>query len=78
MTSVVIVVGAQEQLGEIVEWWRANRPTAPTLALDEFERCVTLLESSPDIGPRFHRTRVPGVRRLVMKGGDPPLRDPRR
>src|SRR6185503_4423949 len=67
MTSVVIVVEAQEQLREIVEWWSANRPAAPTLALEEFERCVTLLESSPDIGPKFHRSRVPGVRRIVMR-----------
>jgi hypothetical protein len=39
---------------------------APSLAIDEFERCVRLLESTPDIGTAFHRTKVPGVRRLVM------------
>jgi plasmid stabilization system protein ParE len=35
--------------------------------LEEFERCVTLLESTPDVGTSFHRTSIPGVRRLVMK-----------
>jgi plasmid stabilization system protein ParE len=67
MTSVVLVVEAEEQLREFVEWWSANRPAAPTLVLEEFERCVTLLESSPDLGPRFHRSSVPGVRRIVMR-----------
>ena len=66
MTTVVVVDDAEEQLGEIHEWWVVNRTSAPTLVLDEFERCVSLLESSPDIGTRFHRSRVPGVRRLVM------------
>jgi len=33
---------------------------------DEFERCVALLETTPDLGGRFHRTHVPGVRRLLM------------
>ncbi|MBA3451808.1 MAG: type II toxin-antitoxin system RelE/ParE family toxin [Deltaproteobacteria bacterium] len=67
MTTVVIVNEAEEQLRGIVEWWTANRPAVPALALDEFERCVMLLENSPDVGLGFHRTAVPGVRRLVMK-----------
>ena len=67
MTTVVVVDEADAQLREVVEWWVANRQAAPTLVIDEFERCVTLLESSPDIGTGFHRTTVPGVRRIVMK-----------
>jgi plasmid stabilization system protein ParE len=67
MTTVVVVEEAEAQLSEIVAWWLVNRPAAPTLALDEFERCVKLLESSPDIGTTFHRTDVPGVCRLVMR-----------
>src|SRR5262245_52749769 len=67
MTPVVVVAEAQEQLREIVEWWSANRRAVPPVALLEFDRCLTRLEFSPDAGPRFHRTRVPGVRRLVMR-----------
>jgi len=67
MTTVVVVHEAEEQLREIVDWWVANRRLAPTLVVDEFERCMTLVENSPDIGTGFHRTAVPGVRRLVMK-----------
>jgi plasmid stabilization system protein ParE len=67
MTTVVVVDEAEDQLREINEWWRANRREAPALVIDEFERCTTLLESSPDIGTGFHRTTIPGVRRLVMR-----------
>jgi plasmid stabilization system protein ParE len=67
MTTIVVVDEAEAQLREIDAWWIANRPAAPTLFVDEFERCITLLDSSPDIGTSFHRTSIPGVRRLVMK-----------
>ena len=67
MTTVFLVEEAEQQLREVVSWWRANRSAAPDLVIDEFERCVTLIESSPDAGVGFHRTEVPGVRRLVMK-----------
>ena len=49
MTTIVVVDEAEQQLREIDAWWRANRPEAATLVVDEFERCTTLLESSPDI-----------------------------
>ena len=67
MTTVVLVDPAEEQLHEIAEWWMSHRDASPLLVMDEFDRCVSLLESSPDAGPRFHRSRVPGVRRLVMR-----------
>jgi len=67
MTTVVVVDEAEEQLHESVEWWIENRSDAPALVLDEFERCMRLLEASRDVGLRFHRTPVPGVRRLLMK-----------
>jgi plasmid stabilization system protein ParE len=67
MITVVLVASAEEQLHEIAEWWMEHREASPSLVMDEFERCVSLLESSPDAGARFHRSRVPGVRRLVMR-----------
>lgn len=67
MTTVVVVDAAEAQLAEIHDWWITHRSDVPTLVLDELERCVTLLQNSPDIGTRFHRTTIPGVRRLVMK-----------
>ena len=67
MTTVVVVDDAEEQLREIIEWWVVNRPAARTLVLDEFIRCVSLLSIAPDAGPRFRRTQVSGVRRLVLR-----------
>ena len=67
MTTVILVDAAEAQLDEIVEWWRTHREASPALVVEEFERCVSLLESSPDAGAGFHRSRVPGVRRLVMR-----------
>ena len=66
MTSVVVEDEAREQLLAIADWWAANRSDAPDLVVDEFARCVMLLENMPDIGTRFHRATVPGVRRLFM------------
>jgi hypothetical protein len=63
MTTVVDVDEAEQQLREIVEWWLEKRHAAPLLVLDEFERCVNLLESSPD-----RRARGAGA------GGRPSLR----
>jgi hypothetical protein len=36
------------------------------LVVDEFQRCVTLLET-PEMGSPFRKTQVLGVRRVVMK-----------
>lgn len=40
MTTIVVVVEAEEQLLAIDELWRANRREAPTVVVDEFERCT--------------------------------------
>src|SRR5688572_5792217 len=64
MTSVVLVERAVQQLRER---WRAHRPDAATLVVDELERCVELLENTPEVGAPFRKTIVLGVRRLVMR-----------
>jgi plasmid stabilization system protein ParE len=67
MITVVLVDAADEQLREIGEWWVANREACPLMLMEEFDRCLSLLESSPAAGSRFYGSRVPGVRRLVMR-----------
>jgi plasmid stabilization system protein ParE len=67
MTTVVVVADAESQLGEILEWWNANRSAALDLPLDEFVECVALLEKTPDAGLVFRRATVVGVRRFVMQ-----------
>lgn len=37
------------------------------VVIDELERAIVLLESTPDVGPRFDRAPVPGVRRMMLK-----------
>lgn len=53
MTAVILVDVAEEQLEEIVEWWTIHREANPTLAMEEFDRCGSRLESSPDAGDAF-------------------------
>lgn len=67
MTTVVMTSLAEQQLLEIAEWWMAHREASPLLLSEELERCLSLLETSPDVGARFHRAHIPGVRRLLMR-----------
>jgi hypothetical protein len=64
---VFLVKEAEEQLRRAIEWWQANRASAPTLLLDEFEQVTSLLEEMPGIGPTFQRATVPGIRRILMR-----------
>ena len=58
MTTVVVVGDAEAQLREVVDWWLVNRPAAPLLPLDEFERCTTLLMRALDLRARRRAPRV--------------------
>ena len=49
MTTIVLATEAEAQLRDIVDWWIANRTSAPNLVADEFARCVSLLEFSTDV-----------------------------
>lgn len=59
MITVVLVDSAEDQLHEIAAWWMEHREASPSLVMDEFERCVSLLESSPDAGARFIEAACP-------------------
>ena len=79
--TTVVVREAEAQLREIAEWWTANRPAAPSLVVDEFERSVTLLENSPDIGTGFSQAARLSRRRArritsPSKGSSAPAREP--
>lgn len=67
MTAVIVLPSAERQLREIAEWWMAHRPASPRLVREDLERCLSLLDALPGVGARFHRSRVPGVRRLPMR-----------
>ena len=62
--TVRVAIGdrAEAQVLRIDRWWIGNRASARDLFHQEFLACLTLLESSPDIGqPQRHRT-LPGLR----------------
>lgn len=67
MTKVLIVEEAQEQARFHDAWWATNRLSAPALFAHELAGALHLLTTAPEIGQRFHRSTVPGVRRLVLQ-----------
>lgn len=57
---------ADVQIREALAWWRANRPSAAELFVDELARAFTMLAEAPAAGVRYSRSKVPGVRRLLL------------
>jgi len=57
---------ADEQALRIGEWWRQHRIAAPMLFVDELLGALELLEDAPDLGGRYRRAKVPGLRRLLL------------
>ncbi|HSM91865.1 MAG TPA: type II toxin-antitoxin system RelE/ParE family toxin [Anaeromyxobacteraceae bacterium] len=56
---------ARSAVARIDSWWRANRPSAPDLFLDELAQALVALEDTPGIGARYEPK--PGVRRLLLR-----------
>jgi plasmid stabilization system protein ParE len=56
----------EQQITAIDDWWRAHRPKAPDLFMDELADAFALIESAPALG-RPYASEVPGVRRVVMR-----------
>ena len=60
---------AREQALHAGEWWRANRPAAPSLCEDELESAVALLSEAPTIDMQYQRhPEILGLRRLLLSG----------
>ena len=64
---IVLAAEARIALKDSVSWWRANRPLAPRLLLEEFERAIDLLKELPDVGTRYDRATFPGVRKIFLR-----------
>lgn len=60
--SIVVMPTARRQFIAACDWWRANRPVAPTLLEHELDHA--LLAERPNLGAPWPRR--PGVRRLVL------------
>jgi plasmid stabilization system protein ParE len=50
---------------KIADWWRENRPAAPTLFEEEITKAVELVARMPDAGERY-LCAVSDMRRLLM------------
>lgn len=68
MALLITASEADAQIERIDAWWRANRPAAPGLFGSELAGAFALLEDAPDIGHRYRRRGIPGVRRFLLPG----------
>jgi plasmid stabilization system protein ParE len=59
---------ADTQATAVDAWWVENRPAAPTLFSAELAGGLALLAITPDIGRRYRRRSIPGLRRLLLPG----------
>lgn len=57
---------AEAQAEVAAAWWRRNRPAAATLFADELSGALDLLADAPDIGRRYRRVGIPGLRRVLL------------
>jgi plasmid stabilization system protein ParE len=55
----------KRELERILRWWRAERPAAPDLVLDELQSALETLCSAPQLGVVYLRAR-PGTRRFLL------------
>lgn len=64
---VVLAVRAVRDVAEVDRWWRQNRLAAPELFLEEFSAALELIRIAPFVGREYRETRVPHVRRLLLR-----------
>jgi plasmid stabilization system protein ParE len=64
---VVLTRRAERQLEIALNWWKANRPAAPHLFVEEMTRAVELLGVRPAIGARARGAPFQGVRRVLLE-----------
>jgi plasmid stabilization system protein ParE len=65
--DVVLTRRAERQIESIDTWWEANRPAAPLLFERELKSTLELVAVSPRIGTPTRSSRLPGVRRVLMR-----------
>lgn len=58
---------AEQQILDVSGWWHAKRPSAEGQFDRELSDMLNLLQEAPDIGRRYRRARIPGLRRILLK-----------
>jgi len=54
------------QIEKVAEWWAENRPSAPGAVRQDVAEMLALLSIQPGTGASPRRSRVRGVRRVVL------------
>lgn len=69
MTALTVVFGrrAARDVERIDAWWRANRPAAPELFVEDLRRMLSVLAVTPGLGTPAASTRTPGLRRALLE-----------
>ena len=57
---------AETHAGFADEWWRRNRQASPDLFASELAGACDLLVAAPEIGRRYRRKDIAGLRRLLL------------
>ena len=64
--TIVVSALAAQQIRSADEWWRVNRPEAPTALREDLDRASSLIAIQPELGARARNVALPGVRRLHL------------
>ena len=67
MTIVSTTPEADAMAERSDSYWRSEREKNPTLFREELEHSLELLAIAPDMGPRYRRRGIPGLRRLLLE-----------
>lgn len=63
---VEITALASRHIRTAEEWWRQNRPAAPSAVRQELEKALALIAGQPGIGSRATNVKLMGVRRIYL------------
>jgi plasmid stabilization system protein ParE len=57
---------ARRRVKAVETWWRANRPSTPSLFADELSEAIQRLRQQPTLGSKYESVSGAVVRRLLL------------
>ena len=64
--SLRVTERAEAEIRAAAEWWRANRPAAPDVLVEDLTEAFTLVQAQPRIGGLARNAKLSGVRRVYL------------
>lgn len=64
---VLVAARAETQIRAIEEWWKANRPDAPTLFVGELQAALERIAATPGVGAEYLVSGLRDVRRVLLR-----------